>query len=154
MCFLFVSNKEMSKRVMVTVVEASGLAVPCWASLLFRISLFFFFNIYLFMRDRERGRDSGRGRSRLHAGSLMWDSILGLQDHALGRRQRLNCWAIQVSHRINFLSSDSCVYWTGKRFIVLYQCRFIKNSQWDMHIGAYWTRLLLTTVFWSCLLSS
>ena len=29
------------------------------------------------MRDteRERGRDIGRGRSRLHAGSLTWDSI-------------------------------------------------------------------------------
>ena len=27
----------------------------------------FFFKIYLFMRDRERGRDIGRGRSRLHA---------------------------------------------------------------------------------------
>ena len=25
-------------------------------------------------RERERGRDTGRGRSRLHAGSLMWDS--------------------------------------------------------------------------------
>ena len=51
--------------------------------------------IYLFMRDRERdrqgererererGRDTGRGRSRLHAGSPKWDSIPGLQDHAL-----------------------------------------------------------------------
>ena len=26
-------------------------------------------------RERERGRDTGRGRSRLHAGSLMQDSI-------------------------------------------------------------------------------
>ena len=34
--------------------------------------------------DKERGRDIGRGRSRLHEGSLMWDSILGLQDHTLG----------------------------------------------------------------------
>ena len=33
-------------------------------------------------RERERGRDTGRGRSRLHAGSLIWDSIQGLQDHA------------------------------------------------------------------------
>ena len=55
------------------------------------------------MRDRERGRERGRdtgrgrsrlhaerhrGRSRLHAGSLTWDSILGLQDHALGCRRR------------------------------------------------------------------
>ena len=31
---------------------------------------------------RKRSRDTGRGRSRLHAGSLMWDSIPGLQDHA------------------------------------------------------------------------
>ena len=35
-------------------------------------------------RQRDRGRDTGRGRSRLHAGNLMRDSILGLQDHALG----------------------------------------------------------------------
>ena len=35
-------------------------------------------------RERERGRDTGRGRSRLHAGSPMWDSIPGPQDHALG----------------------------------------------------------------------
>ena len=48
-------------------------------------SPFFLFKdfIYLLLRDRERGRDTGRGRSRLHAGSPMWDSILGLQDHAL-----------------------------------------------------------------------
>ena len=41
------------------------------------------------MRDteRERGRDTDRGRSRLHAGSLMWDSIPGLQDHSLGQKQ-------------------------------------------------------------------
>ena len=35
-------------------------------------------------RERERGRDTGRGRSRLHAGSPMWDSVLGLHDHTLG----------------------------------------------------------------------
>ena len=35
-------------------------------------------------RGRERGRDTGRGRSRLHAGSLTWDLIPGLQDQALG----------------------------------------------------------------------
>ena len=39
-------------------------------------------------RERERGRDTGRERSRLHAGSLMWDSIPGLQDHSLGCRRR------------------------------------------------------------------
>ena len=31
--------------------------------------------ICLFMRDRERGRDPGRRKSRLHAGSPVWDSI-------------------------------------------------------------------------------
>ena len=35
-------------------------------------------------RERERGRDTGRESSRLHAGSLTWDSIPGLQDHTLG----------------------------------------------------------------------
>ena len=41
-------------------------------------------------REREKGRDTGRGRSRLHAGSPMWDSIPGLQDHDLGLREVLN----------------------------------------------------------------
>ena len=50
------------------------------------ILTFFFFWIYLFMRDTER--DAGRGRSRLHAGSPTWDSIQGLQDHALDWRRR------------------------------------------------------------------
>ena len=35
-------------------------------------------------REREIGGDTGRERSRLHAGSSTWDSIPGLQDHALG----------------------------------------------------------------------
>ena len=43
--------------------------------------------IYLFMSHIVRGegcRDTSRGRSRLCAGSLMWDSNPGLQDQALG----------------------------------------------------------------------
>ena len=43
--------------------------------------LFIFFKIlFLFIHERhtEREAETGRGRSRLHAGSLMWDSILGL----------------------------------------------------------------------------
>ena len=36
------------------------------------------------MSDTDRDRDPGRGRNRLHAGSLTWDSIPGLQDHVLG----------------------------------------------------------------------
>ena len=38
--------------------------------------LFFFLRFYLFINERG----TGRGRSRLPAGSLMWDSIPGLQD--------------------------------------------------------------------------
>ena len=51
--------------------------------------LHFFKRFYLFIHEKQRERvrdtDIGRGRSRLHAGSLTWDSILGLQDHALGQ---------------------------------------------------------------------
>ena len=36
------------------------------------------------MRNTDRGRDTDRGRSRLHAGSLMWDLIPGPRRHALG----------------------------------------------------------------------
>ena len=45
-------------------------------------------NLFIHERHTERGRGTGRGRSRLHAGSPTWDSILGLQDLALGRRRR------------------------------------------------------------------
>ena len=40
--------------------------------------------------------DAGRGRSRLPAGSRIWDSIPGPQDHYLSQRQTLNHWAIQL----------------------------------------------------------
>ena len=61
---------------------------------------FIYLFVCLFMREREaekqekgeaeRGRDTGGGRSRLHARSPTWDSILGLQDRALGQRQAPN----------------------------------------------------------------
>ena len=46
---------------------------------------FFFFKILFIIHERhtERGRDRGRGRSRLHAGTLMWDSIPGPQGQSL-----------------------------------------------------------------------
>ena len=67
---------------------------------IFKDSLSFFLNFYLFMivtRERERGRDIGRGGSRLHAASLTWDSTPGLQDRALGQRQAPNRCATQGS---------------------------------------------------------
>ena len=54
----------------------------------------FCLRFYLFIHERHREKEAetgrGRSRSRLHAGTLMWNLILGLQDHALGRRQALN----------------------------------------------------------------
>ena len=47
--------------------------------------------------ERER-RQRHRGRSRLHAGSLMWDSIPELQVHTLGQREALNRQATQASY--------------------------------------------------------
>ena len=38
-----------------------------------------------------------------HAGSLMWDSIPGLWDHALSQRQMLNRWATQAPPSVCFL---------------------------------------------------
>ena len=65
----------------------------------------FFLRFYLFMRDRERERKreaEAQRKSKLHAGSLMRDSILGLQDHALGWRQAPNRWATQGSPSFSF----------------------------------------------------
>ena len=50
----------------------------------------------------ERYRERGRGRSRLHAGSLTWDSIPRLQDHALGRRQALTAEPVGLPKVNNF----------------------------------------------------
>ena len=45
------------------------------------------------MRDTEGGRDIGRDRSRIPAGSPMWDLIPGPRDHDLSQRQMFNHWA-------------------------------------------------------------
>ena len=77
------------------------------------VSFLFFFKIlfiHSWQTHRERGGDTGRGRSRSHAGSPMWDSIpgwsgdsiLALQDHALGWRQAPNRQATQGSLAHNF----------------------------------------------------
>ena len=62
----------------------------------------------MIVTERERGRDIGRGRSRLHAESLIWDSIPGLQDHAPGQRQAPNRCATQGSHKVylSLINSD------------------------------------------------
>ena len=45
----------------------------------------------------------GGRRSRLHAESLMWDSIPGLWNRTLSQRLVLNHWATQVSHKLIFI---------------------------------------------------
>ena len=70
-------------------------------------SQFFFFKILLIHeRHKERRRDKGRGRSRLPAGSPMWNLIPGPQDHDLSWRQLLNHWATQAPcPRVNIKSN-------------------------------------------------
>ena len=60
------------------------------------------------MIDAERARDTVE----------MWDSIPGLQDHALGRRQALNRWATQGSPQMRKLdvSSRLILCWYILRF--------------------------------------
>ena len=64
-------------------------------------SLFFFLRFYLFIHrdtlERERSRDTDRERSRLHAGSPIWDLILGFQGHALGLKVVLKHWATRAA---------------------------------------------------------
>ena len=51
----------------------------------YHLIIFFFFKILFIHESHTEGsRDTGRGRSRLHAGSLTWNLIPGLQDQALG----------------------------------------------------------------------
>ena len=49
-------------------------------------------------RERERGRDTGRGRSRLHAESLTWDSVVGLDPGTPGSRPGWKAGAKPLSH--------------------------------------------------------
>ena len=62
----------------------------CYGKTQLKDLLFIFLRFtYLFMKDtHRRGRDTGRGRSRLHSGTKMWSSILGLMvmPWAVGRR--------------------------------------------------------------------
>ena len=52
-------------------------------------------------RERERQRHRQREKQAPCTGSPMWDSIPGLQDHALGQRQALNRCATQGSLKGN-----------------------------------------------------
>ena len=74
-------------------ISSKGLAL-CMEEPTFCDHLLFIFKdfIHLFMRDTQRGRDTGREREK-QAPRREPDVglIPGLQDHALGQRQALNC---------------------------------------------------------------
>ena len=84
-------------------------------------------------RERERGRDTGRGRSRLHTGSPMWDSILGLQDPACpGLKAALNCWATgaaQIAGNITLRFQLTLVRRTTTYFLM------VKYLKWKVDLG-------------------
>ena len=68
-----------------------------WPGMCPSFSNIFFKRFYLFIHERHRERGRGRDTNRLPAGSPMWDSIPGLQDHDMSQRQMLNHWATQTS---------------------------------------------------------
>ena len=121
----------MSEKKYVSNMSLKGLSFPfhlllpylrsLWSHTQYETFIFFFLRFYLFMRDR--GRDTGRGRSRLHAGSLMWDSIPGLQNHALGRRQVFNHWATQGSPKPSYSNWTSCLLFWSFYYIFLIASR-------------------------------
>ena len=79
---------------------------------LYSSSVVFFLNfIYLFMTDTEREGQRHRQREKQApcTGSPTWDSILGLQDRALGQRQAPNRCATQGSRFSLSYSLFSCL---------------------------------------------
>ena len=63
------------------------------------------------MRDPEREAETQAEGEAGPRGSPMRDSILGLQDHALGRRQTPNHWATQAS--LNFFLLITFCEWNS-----------------------------------------
>ena len=72
---------------------------------------------------KEKSLVLSEGRSRLHARSLMWDSIPEPRDHALSWRLTLNHWATQVSQCSSSWLSGSIM---GISFIIFLQAIFFK----------------------------
>ena len=118
---------------------AKSLSFPCqsctkgksnhhFTDFFFSTSWTFFLRFYLLINEThtERGRDIGRGRSRLPAGSLMWDSIPGPWDHDPSQRQTLNHWATWVPQDFVFCHFILCQeHWltTGiSKNMIFYHC--------------------------------
>ena len=110
--------------------------------------LFFFLRFYLFIHERhqERGRDTGRGRSRLHAGSPMWDSIPELRNLALSQRQMINRWTTQVSQYCRFLYIYFVVLSTSCNYLNLWSVENLKHaSHWTMSWAPWRLKLRFTS---------
>ena len=74
-----------------TLCNLENISLYCFLRRQFCFCYFSFFKrLYLFIRDMEREAETGRVKGRLPAGSLMWDSLPGPQDHDLSQRQTLN----------------------------------------------------------------
>ena len=63
---------------------------------------FFFLFMIVTQRERERQRHRQREKQAPCTGSPTWDLIPGLQDHALGQRQALNCCATRDPENSHF----------------------------------------------------
>ena len=99
-----VSWRLDNRRIKDSAVTFSVVWCRFFFSFLFLSFFFFLEGLYLFIHERhtqrERGRVTGRESSRLHAGSPMWDSVLGSGDHTLSQRQTLNHCATQASRDV------------------------------------------------------
>ena len=68
-----------------------------WANTLkFFVFFLMFLNLFLHERHTERGKDRQK-ETWAPMGPLLWDSILGSQDHALCQRHKQNLWTTQMS---------------------------------------------------------
>ena len=70
-----------------------------------------FLFIYSWETQRERSRDTGRGRSGLHAGSLMWDSILGSCPRLKAGAKLLSHPGTMAGHLQTHCLSENGWYW-------------------------------------------
>ena len=137
---LFLSSCESLSSLVKPQTPVAFPSSGCYVSLncltaLGSLSLSFFKDlINLFIQDTERGRNTGRGRrSRLHAGSPMWDSIPGLQDHTLSQRQMHNRWATQASLGSHFFKKRFIYFWESR----VGQREKERESQADFLHGAW-----------------
>ena len=91
-----------------------------------------FFNLFIYDSYRERERERQRHRQREKqapcTGSPTWDSIPGLQDHALGQRQAPNRCTTQGSPECYCFNK-----WLSSQNLPLWSITFLvfKASTWD-----------------------